>query len=459
MRPLSFSLLIAALVSPAVTSFTPFVSAAPGDARMIHGTIEWPATLDREPFIVVRGDDGKLYQVDVTSAQRRGHVGAGARVVVAVVEGQRPYQVAGVTLIPNEDAAAPAPATVVVTAAAESAAAESVPVETARPARPKRAPAAESRPAAPERTPAAEARPTPPKRTPPAEARAGAPERTPTVEARPVAPKSTPGTPTARSAAPKGTPAGDATSAPLPSLAAGPAADPHPTIASSAGSFVNGAAPDVAGTIARALSGIAGDSAVAAVADRVPASAISSSSVRSNAAEPTAAAASPADPSAAVTDRPSTVAAPPSVVPSAVVSSPSAVPASPPATTPSPSSASTSAVAASASTERVDTAAASAVPAAVPARPAPPIAMTSILAQSHWRMEGTVEAVDDMNVVVKTPNGKLWRIDVSTLSWLTRFRWRAGDRITLFGEPRADLRLVANGSLQYEIQSSGTSSR
>jgi hypothetical protein len=71
-------------------------------------------------------------------------------------------------------------------------------------------------------------------------------------------------------------------------------------------------------------------------------------------------------------------------------------------------------------------------------------------------MEGIVEVVDDTTVTVKTPNGKLWRIDVSTLSWLTRFRWRRGDRITLFGEPRADLRLVANGSLQYEIQPTGT---
>jgi hypothetical protein len=85
--------------------------------------------------------------------------------------------------------------------------------------------------------------------------------------------------------------------------------------------------------------------------------------------------------------------------------------------------------------------------------------MTSLLAQSHWRMDGTVEAIDDMNVIVKTPNGKLWRIDVSTLSWLTRFRWRPGDRITLFGEPRADLRLVANGSLQYEVQPAGTPPR
>jgi len=138
--------------------------------------------------------------------------------------------------------------------------------------------------------------------------------------------------------------------------------------------------------------------------------------------------------------------------------------ASPPTVAAAPSSdqANQSTVAAAPSTDRIiDVPAprprAEAAPAPVP--PTPAVATTSSIAQTHWRVEGTVEAVDDMNVILKTPNGKIWGIDVSTLSWLTRGRWRPGDRITLFGEPRPDLRLVANGSLQYEIQPAGGPAR
>jgi hypothetical protein len=519
MRPLWFSFLIAALSAAAtVTSFTGIGHAAPGDARMIHGTVEWPATLDREPFVVVRGDDGKLYHVDVTAAQRRGHVGAGARVIVAVVEGGRPYQLAGVTLIPADDAAATAATTVA--APAEPPASESAPVETARPAQPKRAPAVESRPVAPERTPIAEPRPAAPKRTPAGEARLAAPERRPAAEPRPVAPERTP-IAEPRPAAPKRAPAGEARlaaperrpaaeprpagpertpiAAPRPPAAPkltpaveavpatpaapviGPATEPHPTIASSAGSVVTTSAPDVAATIARALSGIAGDTAASALTDGIPASPISpSSAVRGAVAtdEPPVAVPAPENRPVAVAPSPSTVAASSSPVaawasaivaspsaaaasPSPIVASPSAAAASPSpiAASPSAAVAPPSAIAPSPSTDSADTAAPPVAASVAPARPAPAIAMTSLLAQSHWRMDGTVEAIDDMNVIVKTPNGKLWRIDVSTLSWLTRFRWRPGDRITLFGEPRADLRLVANGSLQYEVQPAGTPPR
>ena len=436
MRPLWFSFVIAALSAAATVTFHSGIGhAAPGDARMIHGTIEWPATLDREPFVVVRGDDGKLYHVDVTAAQRRGHVAAGARVIVAVVEGGRPYQLAGVTLIPADDAAATMPATTV-TAPAESS--ESAPVETARPARPKRAPAVESRPVAPERTPIAEPRPPAPKRTPAGEARSAAPERRPAAAPRPAAPERTPIADPRPPAAPKLTPAAEAVPATPAAPVIGPATEPHPTIASSAGSVVTASAPDVADTIARALSGIAGDTTASAVTDRVLASPISPS---------------PAVSGAVATEEPPVAVPSPENRPVAV-----ALP-SPVAASSSPVAASASAIVASPSTDSADTAAPPVAASVAPARPAPAIAMTSLVAQSHWRMEGTVEAIDDMNVIVKTLNGKLWRIDVSTLSWLTRFRWRPGDRITLFGEPRADLRLVANGSLQYEVQPAGTPPR
>ena len=54
--------------------------AAPGDPRLIQGTLEWPpAVSSGEPFIVVRGDDGRVYYADVMAAQRyvRGALNAG----------------------------------------------------------------------------------------------------------------------------------------------------------------------------------------------------------------------------------------------------------------------------------------------------------------------------------------------------------------------------------------------
>src|SRR5438552_7489435 len=44
--------------------------AAPGDPRAVRGNLEWPAVLSAEPFIVVRGDDGRLYYADVARARR-----------------------------------------------------------------------------------------------------------------------------------------------------------------------------------------------------------------------------------------------------------------------------------------------------------------------------------------------------------------------------------------------------
>src|SRR5207248_2808366 len=42
--------------------------AAPGDPRAVRGNLEWPAVLSAEPFIVLRGDDGRLYYADVARA-------------------------------------------------------------------------------------------------------------------------------------------------------------------------------------------------------------------------------------------------------------------------------------------------------------------------------------------------------------------------------------------------------
>jgi hypothetical protein len=74
--------------------------AAPGDPRVVQGTLEWPRNATAEPFVVVRGDDGNLYYADLASAQRRtpGPLTAGARVTVVGVEGNRPYEVAAMVI-------------------------------------------------------------------------------------------------------------------------------------------------------------------------------------------------------------------------------------------------------------------------------------------------------------------------------------------------------------------------
>jgi hypothetical protein len=97
--------------------------AAPGDPRVVQGVLEWPATLSAEPFVVVRGDDGRLYYTDIGAAQRRaGALTAGSRMAVLAVEGNRPWELAALAFGPGDAAslglispppppgAAPAPA-------------------------------------------------------------------------------------------------------------------------------------------------------------------------------------------------------------------------------------------------------------------------------------------------------------------------------------------------------------
>ena len=76
---------------------------APGDSRVVRGTVEWPATAEATPFIVIRGEDGRRYSADVTTAQR-GQVTltAGSRVTVAGVEGTRPHEIRAVSVTPAE---------------------------------------------------------------------------------------------------------------------------------------------------------------------------------------------------------------------------------------------------------------------------------------------------------------------------------------------------------------------
>jgi hypothetical protein len=69
------------------------VLGAPGDPRLIQGTLEWPQTLGQQPFVVVRSDDGVLYYANVSAAERRGSASAGAQIAVLGVEGTHPNEV------------------------------------------------------------------------------------------------------------------------------------------------------------------------------------------------------------------------------------------------------------------------------------------------------------------------------------------------------------------------------
>jgi hypothetical protein len=82
--------------------------AGPGDPRLIQGTLEWPPALSSgETFIVMRGDDGRVYYADVMAAQRhvQGALSAGSRITVLGLEGIKPHEIIGVALGSGDAAA------------------------------------------------------------------------------------------------------------------------------------------------------------------------------------------------------------------------------------------------------------------------------------------------------------------------------------------------------------------
>jgi hypothetical protein len=72
--------------------------AAPGYPRTVQGTLEWPASLESAPFIVVRTDDGRMVYVNIQDARRTSpdSVAAGNRISAVGVEGPQPHEVAAV---------------------------------------------------------------------------------------------------------------------------------------------------------------------------------------------------------------------------------------------------------------------------------------------------------------------------------------------------------------------------
>jgi hypothetical protein len=83
------------------------VSAAPGDPRLVQGTLEWPATLTREPVIVVRGDDGQVYLCEVTEPvrQRADGLRAGGRIAILGLEATRSHELTTIAVGAGDTAA------------------------------------------------------------------------------------------------------------------------------------------------------------------------------------------------------------------------------------------------------------------------------------------------------------------------------------------------------------------
>jgi hypothetical protein len=82
--------------------------AAPGDPRLIQGALEWPPALSGgETFIVMRGDDGRVYYADVMAAQRhvQGALSAGSHITLLGLEGTKTHEIIAVA-VGSGDAAA-----------------------------------------------------------------------------------------------------------------------------------------------------------------------------------------------------------------------------------------------------------------------------------------------------------------------------------------------------------------
>lgn len=88
-----------------VLLLTDLAAAAPGDPRLLKGSLEWPATLAAESMAVVRGDDGAFYYVDASTAERLGAPITG-RVSVVGIEGMKAQEISAVIIGSSDSALA-----------------------------------------------------------------------------------------------------------------------------------------------------------------------------------------------------------------------------------------------------------------------------------------------------------------------------------------------------------------
>jgi len=90
-------------------------------------------------------------------------------------------------------------------------------------------------------------------------------------------------------------------------------------------------------------------------------------------------------------------------------------------------------------------------------QPAPPSASIPSTAtgsapgpEPMWRLDGAVQSVSGAMLTLRTGDGQTHTVDASQLSTSTVAALRPGDQITLFGVPRSDDRLIANGYIRTE---------
>jgi hypothetical protein len=88
----------AVLVTAAALLIAAPAMAAPGDPRAVRGSLEWPASLSAEPFIVVRGDDGRVYYADVSTARRLSTDAIAGPISLVGIEGNQPHEIAAVVV-------------------------------------------------------------------------------------------------------------------------------------------------------------------------------------------------------------------------------------------------------------------------------------------------------------------------------------------------------------------------
>jgi hypothetical protein len=96
--PLILSVVFAIILS--VVFATPALS-GPGDPRLIQGKLEWPTALTgTERFIVLRGNDGHAYYVDMIAAQVyvQEALAAGRTTALFGLEGSKPHEIVAVAL-------------------------------------------------------------------------------------------------------------------------------------------------------------------------------------------------------------------------------------------------------------------------------------------------------------------------------------------------------------------------
>jgi hypothetical protein len=108
MRSLRIALTAAAVA--AVLWTASFADAAPGDYRLVTGTIVWPLVVVSERTLVIQGDDGVTHFAELAPVEPVTRLRAGDRVSMVAREGFQPNQLLFAQLERREDGNGGAPA-------------------------------------------------------------------------------------------------------------------------------------------------------------------------------------------------------------------------------------------------------------------------------------------------------------------------------------------------------------